>query len=142
MVATRKRRADALRPRGQSGSGGIRAGPSRGVDPRRRDDPGLRMSLRVLEPGLHSVVVDAGRPRSRSLGVPVGGAADRFSLAIGNALVGNPADAAALEVCLNGPVLQADEDLACVLFGAPFELSAGQQNLAAGKTFTLLAEIG
>jgi len=91
----------------------------------------------VLSPGLCTLLVDSGRPRTRSLGVPVGGAADGSSLAIGNALVGNPADAPALEVCLSGPVLRADEDLACVLFGAPFELSAGRHRLTAGKTFTL-----
>ena len=34
------------------------------------------MSLRVLEPGLQTLVVDLGRPGTRSLGVPVGGAAD------------------------------------------------------------------
>ena len=43
------------------------------------------MSLTVLEPGLHSLLVDAGRPRSRHLGVPLGGAADRAALAVGNA---------------------------------------------------------
>jgi len=96
-------------------------------------------TLKLLSPGLYTLLVDRGRPRTRSLGVPVGGAADSFSLAIGNALVGNPPDAPALELCLSGPVLCADENLACALFGAPFELSAGQRRLAAGKTFTLLA---
>src|SRR5262249_30621407 len=48
-------------------------------------------------------------------------------------------DAAALEVCLSGPALRADEDLACVVFGAPFDLSAGRRLLAPGKTFTLRA---
>src|SRR3954453_9688380 len=94
-------------------------------------------TLTILSPGLYTLLVDRGRPRTRSLGVPVGGAVDLFSLALGNALVGNPPNAPALEVCLSGPVLCADDDLACVLFGAPFELSAGQHPLAAGKTFTL-----
>src|SRR5262249_35534985 len=100
---------------------------------------GLRMSLHILEPGLYTLVVDHGRPKSRSLGVPVGGAADRFALALGNALVGNPPDAAALEVSLAGPTVRADCDLACVVYGAPFELSSDRQALAAGKTFTLHA---
>ena len=78
--------------------------------------------LRVLEPGLFTLLVDCGRPRTRSLGVPVGGAADRTALAIGNALVGNPPDAAALEIALAGPTLQAECDLAAVVYGAPFEL--------------------
>src|SRR5258708_2921626 len=97
------------------------------------------MSLRVLEAGLYTLLVDFGRPGSRSLGVPVGGAADRFSLALGNALVGNPPDAAALEISLAGPTLQADCDLACVVFGAPFDLRSDRQTLLAGKTFTFQA---
>jgi antagonist of KipI len=97
------------------------------------------MSLRVVDPGLHSLIVDAGRPRWRSLGVPVGGAADHFSLAIGNALVGNPTDAAALEITLAGPTLQAECDLAGVVYGAPFELTIDGRGFPAGKTFTLHA---
>ena len=56
------------------------------------------MSLTVLDPGLHSLLVDLGRPSSRSLGVPVGGAADRFAFALGNALLGNDPAAVALEL--------------------------------------------
>ncbi len=96
-------------------------------------------TLKVLSPGLCTLLVDHGRPHTRGLGVPVGGAADRSALALGNALVGNPPAAPALEVCLNGPVVRADEDLACVLFGAPFEMTAGGRRLVAGKTFTLAA---
>jgi biotin-dependent carboxylase-like uncharacterized protein len=81
--------------------------------------------------------VDHGRPRCRSLGVPVGGAADRFGLAIGNALVGNPPEAAALEMTLNGPALASEDELACVLYGAPFEMRLGGAPWQAGKTFTL-----
>jgi 5-oxoprolinase (ATP-hydrolysing) subunit C len=97
------------------------------------------MTLRVLDPGLYTLVVDFGRPGYRSLGVPVGGAADRAALALGNGLVGNPPDAAALEISLAGPTLEAGCDLACVVFGAPFALSSGRQALAAGTTFTLQA---
>ena len=93
--------------------------------------------LTLLSPGMYTLVVDHGRPRWRSLGVPVGGAADRFALAIGNALVGNPPDAAALEISLVGPTLQSDAPLACVLHGAPFAISSDRQTLSAGTTFTL-----
>src|SRR5437764_11150571 len=95
------------------------------------------MSLHVLEPGLQTQVVDYGRPGCRSLGVPVGGAADRWSLALGNALVGNAPDAAALEITLAGPTLQAEAQIAAVLFGAPFDITSDRQRLQAGKTFTL-----
>src|SRR5262249_28363450 len=95
--------------------------------PRRPDAPGhchpsVRMTLRVLDPGLYTLVVDFGRPHCRSFGAPVGGAADRTSLALGNALVGNPPDAAALEITLAGPTLEAGCDLACVVYVAPFDL--------------------
>jgi 5-oxoprolinase (ATP-hydrolysing) subunit C len=83
------------------------------------------------------LIVDHGRLRYRSLGVPAGGAADRFALAIGNALVGNPPDAAALEISLNGPSLSADSDIACVLYGARFEMTIDGSTQETGKTFTL-----
>jgi antagonist of KipI len=95
------------------------------------------MALRVLEPGLCTMLVDQGRPRARSLGVPLGGAADRTCLALGNALAGNPADATALEITLAGPTLQAECDVGAILFGAPFELRIGRQQLRPNATFTL-----
>ncbi len=69
--------------------------------------------------------------------MPVGGAADRSALDIGNALLGNPSDAAALEISLNGPTLTSDSDVACVLYGAPFEMTLDGLALDAGKTFVL-----
>jgi biotin-dependent carboxylase-like uncharacterized protein len=87
--------------------------------------------------GLSTWVVDGGRPGTRGLGVPVGGAADRAALAWGNALLGNAADAAALEVCLSGPTLRAEGDIACVLSGAPFDLVCAGVPVRSGRTFTL-----
>jgi biotin-dependent carboxylase-like uncharacterized protein len=89
------------------------------------------MGLTVLDPGLYSLLVDRGRPGSRSLGVPVGGAADQAAYRLGNALLGNAPDAVALEMTLTGPTLRAEQATACVVFGAPFE--------RAGLTFTLQA---
>lgn len=96
------------------------------------------MSLAVIEPGLQSLVVDAGRPSSRHLGVPVGGAADRAALALGNGLVGNPPHAPALEITASGPTLRADRRTACAIFGAPFHAAiANRSRLEPGTTFTL-----
>lgn len=94
-------------------------------------------TLTVLDPGLHTLVVDEGRPASRSLGVAVGGAADRFALALGNAVVGNPPGSAALEITLRGPTLCADRPLACALFGAPFDLTVDGRRLLPNWAFTL-----
>ena len=63
--------------------------------------------LRVLSAGPATLLVDGGRPAGRSLGVPVGGAADRAALTLGNAIVGNPPDTPALEMALAGPTLEA-----------------------------------
>ena len=95
------------------------------------------MSLQQIKPGLLSLLVDAGRSRSRSLGVPVGGAADRAALAIGNALVGNAPDALALEFALAGPTLLAQHSVAGVVFGAPFTLAIDEKSIPAGTTFSL-----
>jgi antagonist of KipI len=92
------------------------------------------MSLEVIDPGWATRVVDLGRPAARRLGVPVGGAADRRSLVLGNGLVGNPPDAAAVEIGLTGPRLRATAELACVLFGAPFTSNAPRP---VGTTFML-----
>ncbi len=94
------------------------------------------MSLRVLEPGLYSLLVGRPRPGTRHLGVPVGGPADSTACALGNALLGNPAEALALEITLLGPTLQATAPVAGVVFGAPFQLPGSWM---IGQTFNLVA---
>jgi len=78
-----------------------------------------RATVTVVTPGFHTLIVDQGRHRARSLGVPIGGAADRRALALGNALVGDDSNAAALEINLAGPTLQSDAPIAAVVFGSP-----------------------
>src|SRR5262249_3312088 len=65
------------------------------------------------------------------------GAADRASFVVGNALVGNAPDAAALEICLAGPTLQATRDLGCALVGAPFDVQLRNERLPVGRSFML-----
>ena len=62
----------------------------------------MMRELRVKTAGIHASVQDRGRPGQQWLGIPEGGALDRDALMVGNALVGNPLDAAAIEVCLGG----------------------------------------
>src|SRR5262245_43212511 len=97
----------------------------------------MTTSLEVISPGMYTLLVDHGRPRTRSLGVPVSGAADRFSLAIGNALVGNEPDTAALEISSGGVVLRTDGPLACSLVGAPFDARIGRGSVRANSCFPL-----
>src|SRR5262249_46822792 len=69
--------------------------------------------------------------------VAVGGAADHISFALGNALVGNPPDVAALEFSLSGPTLRARAELACAISGAPFDVRKDGTRIPVGKTFML-----
>ncbi len=62
--------------------------------------------LIVDHPGLMTTVQDMGRFGTQALGVPVSGALDIDALRLANALVGNPPNAAALEIRMVGPTLQ------------------------------------
>ena len=95
------------------------------------------MSLTVLSPGLFTLPVGLGRAGGRALGLPLGGAADREALMLGNGLVGNAPDAGGLEITLAGPTLRAETRVAAVLFGAPFEAWRNDHPLTPGTTFQL-----
>lgn len=62
--------------------------------------------ITVLKPGLLTSVMDLGRPGFQRHGVVVGGALDRFAARVANAIVGNPEDAALLEIAQQGPELR------------------------------------
>ena len=84
------------------------------------------MALIVVQPGASTTVQDRGRPGFREFGVPLGGAFDRASLGLANALVGNDPDCAALEMTLIGGVYRAEVPLAIALAGAPMSAAIRQ----------------
>jgi allophanate hydrolase subunit 2 len=53
--------------------------------------------IEVVETPPLNIVVDQGRSRARCYGIGRSGAMDRPALAVGNALLGNAADAAGIE---------------------------------------------
>lgn len=63
-------------------------------------------ALKVIGAGFAPTIQDLGRPHVQHLGVPPSGALDPVALTIANALVGNPATAAALELRVMGPTLE------------------------------------
>lgn len=81
--------------------------------------------LEVLHGGLLTTVQDAGRPGYLEAGLAPAGAMDPFMLACANLIVGNPPDAAALEVTLDGPVLHAHGDVVAALAALDAEWFAG-----------------
>lgn len=76
------------------------------------------MSIRVDNPGLVTTVQDLGRPGYFHLGIPIGGAMDRYALRVANLLVGNAEDAAGLEAAFVGPTLHFEDDGIIAVTGA------------------------
>ncbi len=79
------------------------------------------MSLIVNDPGLSTTIQDHGRRGYREWGVGPGGAFDRGSADLANALLGNSDDCAVLEFTLTGGVYEATGPLALAMAGAPME---------------------
>ena len=97
------------------------------------------MSLHLLSPGLLTSVQSLGRHGYRHLGVGCAGALDEVSLRVGNLLVGNAADAAALEITLQGPRLRFDRPVRIALTGADIQASVGDESIPGGRPVDLPA---
>ena len=100
------------------------------------------MSLLVIDPGLSTTVQDLGRPGYREFGVSPGGVFDRRSAGLANALVGNPATAAVLEMTLNGGAYEAVTPVGLSLAGVPMNATKRRrdgfaQSLAIPLSFSM-----
>ena len=73
--------------------------------------------IEVLSPGRLTAIQDQGRGGLERFGIPPGGATDWFSAAVANRLVGNPDDAALLEITASGPSLRFDESATVAITG-------------------------
>ncbi|MDJ0856218.1 MAG: biotin-dependent carboxyltransferase family protein [Desulfobacterales bacterium] len=87
--------------------------------------------LEIVQPGILASVQDVGRQGYRQIGVAPSGAADSYACRIGNLLVGNLEDAAAVEITLMGfearfrheaVVAVTGADLGAGLNGAPLPM--------------------
>ena len=76
------------------------------------------IGIDVLEPGLQTTVQDRGRPGHARFGVSAAGAADPLALDLGNRLVGNPPEAAAVEMTLLGGSFRFEAPAVVALAGA------------------------
>ncbi|MFL6566282.1 MAG: biotin-dependent carboxyltransferase family protein [Burkholderiales bacterium] len=79
------------------------------------------MTIRVLRPGLLTTLQDRGRHGLQHVGLCPGGAMDPVALALANALVGNEAGEAALEITVIGPELSFEDETLVALCGAEFD---------------------
>ena len=85
--------------------------------------PEVASGLRIVSPGLQSLIQDLGRYGHSGLGVSAAGALDRASLRRANRLVGNAPSAAAVETVAGGLSVQAVGDQVLAVTGAPAELT-------------------
>lgn len=76
------------------------------------------MTIRVLKPGPLATLQGPPRQGLRHQGVPASGPADPLSMALANRLVGNAADATAIELTLGGAAFEFREGAAFALTGA------------------------
>ncbi len=78
----------------------------------------------VESPGLQTTVQDLGRPGFGPLGISASGAADAVALQVGNLLVGNRPNSAALEMTLIGGRYRFEEPATVAITGALFAMKA------------------
>lgn len=78
----------------------------------------MSAAFEILQPGMFATVQDLGRWGQQASGMVVSGAMDAYALQAGNALVGNPRSAAALEFAVRGPRLRALRDAVVAVCGA------------------------
>ena len=97
------------------------------------------MALIVIRPGMLTTLQDLGRWGWQDRGVPVAGPMDAYSHRLANRLVGNTDDAAALEITLLGPELEADSDTVCIVAGAHFDVTVNGQTTDASNPFVVPA---
>lgn len=93
--------------------------------------------FRVVKPGLFTSVQDFGRFGLQRFGVPVSGAMDKYAFACANALAGNAANDACLEVTLLGPELEVLNPAQIALAGADFSVFVNDEVVPMWKTLNL-----
>ena len=86
-------------------------------------DADIESGLRILSPGLQSLIQDLGRPGHAGLGVSAAGALDRSSVRRANRIVGNQPNAAVVETVAGGLRVQAVGDQVLAVAGAPSALT-------------------
>lgn len=88
--------------------------PPRNLEPNTADP-----ILQVVHPGAYITVQDGGTDGFTHLGISPSGAADTLALRVGNALLGNSRDAAALECTLSGGAYRFLSDTWIAITGSP-----------------------
>lgn len=83
--------------------------------------------LKVIKPGIFSLLQDSGRYGQHSIGLTTGGPMDRSAFRWANLLCENPMDSASIEVTVGGLVLESKVKTTLAVTGADIPLSINKQ---------------
>ncbi len=97
------------------------------------------MALKIKKPGLSTSIQDLGRPGYFHLGIPIGGAMDRYAMRCANMLVGNPEDAAGLEAVFMGPEIEFTSDCVVAVTGAEMPMTLDGEAVEGWNSFSAKA---
>ncbi len=95
------------------------------------------MTVRILKGGVQTTLQGPPRVGLRHLGVPASGGADRLSMALANKLVGNPAEATALETTLNGVTLEFRKAATFAITGATALVRVNGHEIEAHRSYAV-----
>lgn len=93
--------------------------------------------IHVKDGGFWTTVQDEGRKGTYHLGLPPSGAADKYSYYLGNLLVANPMNFAALEMTLIGGVFEFQKNTVIALTGAPMKAYLNEQVIPCWEAFSV-----
>ena len=110
--------------------------PTQRVKRMQDDERGIPW-LRVAQPAMQMTVQDRGRFGYARYGVSASGAADTDALALGNALLANADDAAAIEITGSSARFEALRASVVAVTGAPCEVSVNERRMPDSVTFAL-----
>ncbi|GAA0314919.1 biotin-dependent carboxyltransferase family protein [Oceanobacillus oncorhynchi subsp. oncorhynchi] len=99
----------------------------------------MKEILEVMKPGLSTSIQDTGRVGYQKYGIPTAGAMDTFAHRIANLLVGNPEEAATLEIMLMGPRLNFLQDAVIAVGGADLSAAVDGEPVCPWKSFRVYA---
>ncbi|SNZ21247.1 biotin-dependent carboxyltransferase family protein [Cohaesibacter gelatinilyticus] len=97
------------------------------------------MTLKINNPGLATSIQDLGRQGYFHLGIPMGGAMDRFALRAANMLVGNDEGAACLEAVFMGPEIEFTRTATVAVTGAQLPIKVDGEIQEAWSSFVVKA---
>lgn len=97
------------------------------------------MAIKVLHHGVATSVQDLGRPGYFHLGIPMGGAMDRYAMRAANLLVGNDEGAAGLEAVFMGPKLEFTEDTLVAVTGGDMPAKVDGESISGWTAFKVRA---